>query len=557
MKDHARGGILVAVTALAASVIGVGNVLLQDDNSLLIESSRLHGLSHLREILTSSYWPPPHAPDLYRPVTSLLLAVQYGIGGGSPLVFRIGSYLLYALLSGAVFNLARRVLPFRFALLAGLLFAVHPVHVEAVALAVGQSELLMGLFSTLAVIRYFDRRQSPEGVRPGDWALIGLLYVAASLSKEQGLLLPALFLATEMFLKNPRPPTPDTRHPIAGYAWLGGLGLLVLLIRRTVLAGSLTGTFVAATLEGLSFPARALTMLGVVPIWLRLLVWPIHLQADYSPQEIVPATGFGGAQIAGLVVLVAWAVLIWTMRQRRPALSFGLLWAAVALFPVSNVLIPTGIVLAERTLMLPSIGVVLALGGALAIGWEKLPTGKAMAARFATIALIGVIAVLGIRSGLRHRDWRNETVVRTRGVEDAPRSWGTQLSYASMLFEEDRRDSALAHYSLARELAPESERWRVRNDLAEHFFGRSEHALAVKELESSLADSPGQEITRHYLVLGLLALGEYRAAASQADSAISLGFDPAVFGELRVLADSAFRLGVPPGGFQIRIRPMR
>jgi hypothetical protein len=126
-----------------------------------------------------------------------------------------------------------------------------------------------------------------------------------------------------------------------------------------------------------------------------------------------------------------------------------------------------------------------------------------------------------------------------------------------MLFEEDRRDSALAHYSLARELAPESERWRVRNDLAEHFFGRSEHALAVKELESSLADSPGQEITRHYLVLGLLALGEYRAAASQADSAISLGFDPAVFGELRVLADSAFRLGVPPGGFQIRIRPMR
>jgi len=221
------------------------------------------------------------------------------------------------------------------------------------------------------------------------------------------------------------------------------------------------------------------------------------------------------------------------------------------------VLIPTGIVLAERTMMLPSIGAVLALGAALGIAWEKLPRLGEVPARLVMIVLAGVIVGLGIRSAIRHRDWRNETVVRTRGVEDAPRSWGTQLSYASMLFEEDRRDSALAHYDLARALAPDTERWRVRNDLAEHYFAKSEHALAVDELKASLADSPGQEITRHYLVLGLLSLGEYRAAASQADSAIALGFDPAVFGELRVLADSAFRLGVPPGGFQIRIRPMR
>jgi hypothetical protein len=298
-------------------------------------------------------------------------------------------------------------------------------------------------------------------------------------------------------------------------------------------------------------------MLGVVPMWLGLLLWPLHLQADYSPREIVAATGFGAAQIVGLIVVMGWAALTWRMRRRRPALSFGLLWTGVALFPVSNVLIPTGIVLAERTLMLPTIGVVLALGAALAMLWEKLPSGNKLPGRLATLTLAGVVVLLGIRSGLRHRDWRTESVVRTRGVEDAPKSWATRLSYASMLFEEERRDSALAHYRLARDLAPESERWRVRNDLAEHFFGRSEHALAVAELKASLAESPGQEITRHYLVLGLLALGEYRAAATEADSAMARGGDPAVFGELRVLADSAFRLGVPPGGFQIRIRPMR
>jgi hypothetical protein len=564
MKDKALGATLVAATALAATVLGLGNALIQDDNSLLVESSRLQGLSHLKEILTSSYWPPPHAPDLYRPLTSLLLALEYGLGGGSPLVFRIGSYLLYALLSVAVFALARRVLTTRIALVAGLVFAVHPVHVEAVALAVGQSELLVGLLSVFAVIRYLDRRRSPEGLRLIDWTLIGVLYGAAALSKEQGLLLPALLLATELVLRaprsatgHPRLATGEPRFPIAGYAWLGGIGLLALLARRAVLAGSLTGTFVAAALEGLSLPARGLTMLGVVPQWVRLLVWPFHLQADYSPQEIGPASGFGTPQLLGALLLLAWAVSTWTLRRRSPVTSFGLLWTGVALFPVSNVLIPTGIVLAERTMMLPSIGAVLALGGMLGFAAERLPAGSVMPAKASRVALVGLVIALGIRSALRERDWHDDRVLRVRNVEDAPRSWATQLSYASMLFEDGRRDSALVRYSLARELAPGSERWRVRNDLAEHYFAGSEHALAVAELRASLADSPGQELTRHYLVLGLLALGAYREAASEVESALARGGDPAVFGELRVLADSAYRLGVPPGGFVIRVRPIR
>lgn len=545
---------MVAATALAASVVGLGNALVQDDNSLLVESSRLHGLSHFREILTSSYWPPPHAPDLYRPLTSVLLALEHGLGGGSPLAFRIGSYLLYALLSVAVFALARRILSTRFALVAALVFAAHPVHVEAVALAVGQSELLVGLLSVLAVIRYLDRRRSPEGLRLSDWALIGLLYGGAALAKETGLVLPGLLVAVELLLVSR-----GTRRStlIPGYGWLGGIGLLVLLARRAVLAGSLTGTFVAAALDGLSLPARALTMLGVVPQWVRLLVWPFHLQADYSPQEIVPATGFGTLQLLGALLLLAGGVATWAMWRRAPVASFGLLWIGFALFPVSNVLIPTGIVLAERTMMLPSIGAVLVLGGVLALGAERLPAGKPRPGLVARIVLIGVIIALGIRSAVRERDWRDDRTLRIRNVEDAPRSWATQLSYASMLFEDGRRDSALARYSRARELAPDRERWRVRNDLAEHYFAGSEHGLAVRELRASLADAPEQELTRHYLVLGLLALGAYREAASEADSALARGGDPAVFGELRVLADSAYRLGVPPGGFVIRIRPMR
>src|SRR3990172_2552733 len=96
--------LVVAAVALVACIAGLGNELVQDDVSLLVENDRLQGLGRWREILTNPYWPPPHSPDLYRPITSLLLALEYSLGGGGPLPFRLTSYLLYAGLAIGVFS---------------------------------------------------------------------------------------------------------------------------------------------------------------------------------------------------------------------------------------------------------------------------------------------------------------------------------------------------------------------------------------------------------------------------------------------------------------------
>src|SRR4051812_25025638 len=86
----------VGVLALAAAVISVRNAFTQDDISIIAESTRLHGFSAWREILSQPYWPPPASPDLYRPVLSLFLAAQYVIGGGDAFAFHLVSILLYA-----------------------------------------------------------------------------------------------------------------------------------------------------------------------------------------------------------------------------------------------------------------------------------------------------------------------------------------------------------------------------------------------------------------------------------------------------------------------------
>jgi hypothetical protein len=389
------GVALVCAVAMVASVAGILNAFTQDDLSILVGSTRLHGFGALRDIVTLPYWPPPAAPDLYRPVASILLAAQYALGGGAPFVFRLVSYALYALASVGVYRLALRLMPASIALFAAVLFAAHPVHVEAVALAVTQNELIVGALATFMTVLYLDRRRSESGLLSGrDWAMLGAGYAIAGFSKEQGLLIPAFLILAEMFLAPSRALGERVRQIWRGFAALIAIAAVMIAVRTLVLSGVVGPTMIAEALRGQTIGGRLLTMLQIVPQWARLFVWPAHLRAEYSPREFVASTSFGGDEALGLAIVVLVLMSIWLARKRAPALSFGLAWCCVALFPVSNVVIPTGILLAERTLFLPSVGFVLALGGALALVVSQRPV---VAPRVRTLAALAasVVALAG------------------------------------------------------------------------------------------------------------------------------------------------------------------
>jgi len=546
----------VAAVALLASLAGIGNRLAQDDFVVIAGNPRLHDLANWREILSSPFWPPPYSEFLYRPLTSLLLGLEYALGGGGPLIFRLCSYLAYAGSAVGVLLLAQRLLPPRPALAAALLFAAHPLHVEAVAEAVSQGELLVCLLATVMVGRYLDRRKSHDsGLRTRDWLVLGVLYLVACLLKEHALVIPGLMLAAEMLLL-PRPEWPRLRLA-PGYGFLAALGVLFLLARTAVLGGGISGTFTAEALERANVGERALTMLRVVPEWLRLLVWPAHLQTDYSPQELIAASGFGGREALGLAILLAAVSAVWLFRRRAPVVAFGILWTGVALIPVSNVLVPTGVVLAERTLFLASVGAVIAAVGGVAVLWSSHRSPlTAHRSPFPALLACGALVVAGIaRSAERQRVWRDAETLSLRGVEDAPRSYRSQQAYGYQLFEMGLRDRAIEAYTRAITLAPPRHEWRVRNDLARRFFAEGRYDLAVDQLSASLRMAPDREETWNYLVLGYLGLGDYAQAARLADSALARGGSRVVFGGHRALADSAARDRAPPGSIRIRVVP--
>ncbi len=540
---------IVATVAIVASILIFANDFTNDDIHIIANNARVQEWSRWREWFTEAYWPPPFSPDLYRPLTLALLAGEYTFGAGQPEAFRLASIVLYVLGAIAAFRLARRLVPDPYALAAGVLFAAHPVHVEAVALGVGQAELVVGLLAMVITERYIHwRREGALSARR--LVILFLLYTASCLFKEQALMIPALMIAAEIWLL-PRPSKSEARPLVITLAAAVCVALAIVLVRRGVL-GDMAGTFTAEALIGLGFGGRVATMLGVVPEWARLFLWPAHLRGDYSPQEIRGAVTLGFAQIVG-ILLVAAFVGAWLWSHRRaPVLAFALAWIAVGLFPVSNLIVPTGIVLAERTLYLPSVGVVLAL-----VETARLIVVKVDASG-RTPTMLGyacaAMVALGVgRSIERDRVWRNEGYFIARAVQDAPRSFRMQQEYGDLLYGVGRADLAREAYQRAMQYSPPRLVWRVRNDLAKALDAQGDFAGEIEQLEASIAQRPSQELARARLVAALMAVGRYDDAMAASDSAMQRGVDRSMFERLRFTADSALQARAPAGTVRLRL----
>lgn len=497
-----RDRLVVVLVALGACLAGMVNDFTLDDVALVQSNTRLHALGHWLDVLFSPYWPPPFQQDLYRPVASLLLAVEYTLGGGGPMLFRLVSYVLYVAVALGVFSLASRLFSRRIALAVAALFAAHPVHVEAVALAVNQGELIVGLLGIAMVCRYLDARRRGMPTR-ADWVVLTLLYAIASLTKENGFVLPGLLLATELLLIEG--PSVQIRAAALwrGYGAMACTGAVLLAIRAMVLHGNVVGAFTSEALVGIGVGGRALTMLKVVPVWLRLLAWPAHLQVDYGPNEIVASTAFGASEAAGLGLVLATVGLAVAARRRAPLVSFGVAWFAIAILPVSNILVATSIVAAERTLFLPSIGFLFAIAALAALVATSLARALARwwaLLREAIVLSCMLLVCTGVlRSASRQRVWLNNARLGKASAIDAPRSLRVQEAHAEAL-------AALVTDFDAR-IAASAAPWRERYLMAMLLRAMGEDTAAVTQLRRSLAEKPGQAD-----VVAALALYSHRRA---------------------------------------------
>jgi len=528
----------VVSLAVAASISGITNRFAFDDLPIIVENGSTHSLTHWWQLFAQSYWPLKKGGDLYRPFTMLGFAIQWVLGGGSPFLFHVVSIVLYALVCAAFLGILLELLPVWAAWLGAALFAVHPLHVEAVANVVGQSELLAALFMFLALLVFLRaRRRGPVSLR--DTSIIVLLYLLGCLSKEHAIVLPALLLAAEgtvMARQGPLRVRLASVRPLA--LTLAAAGLAFLWVRIHVLGNTAAASDESnALLLGQPFGIRVMTMLRVLLEWVRLFFWPAHLSADYSPRAIELVTGPSPEMLPSAAILAGSTGLAWIARRRAPVATFAFLWVVVALLIPSNLIIPTGFALAERTLFFASGGVMLGIAASAAYLTQSRGPLTGTARRVA-LGAIGIVLLLGlVRSGFRQRVWRDNYTIFAQTVQDVPASYKAHVAYSAVLLQQKRRSEALDELRLANALFPADP--SAIEYVADAYARVEGCPRAIPIYERILAKDPRRARSRVGLTACLIALHDHAGALKMIRQGLANGVSRSVMQQLMAMNDSA------------------
>ena len=429
---HFIVGLAIVLVCVLSYSNNLNGKLVLDDRGILAGNEHIRSLTNVPSLFRMNWWamtPVKGAGAVYRPLAATSYAVDVQLMGGysakreledpytgglnmrvlhrSSLIYHcVASLLVYLLLLQVPLATYRNVA----AGWGALIFAAHPVHVEAVSNHVGRTEILAGLFffASAAVFLAGNRQRDRLSMS----ALAGLLWLAALLCKEMAVTLPAALVIGELFWKKKR----SLRQWAMIYSpFLVAAGIYFVL-RHQALAGQKVGPFFEALPSAtISYGERMLTMTHAFAwYWLLLLApVPAWLSADYSgfpvSRTIFSPTFLVG--LAGVGITVALALHGWRSRNRPgrrwlALVAIGVVSVYGLLLPVSNVFFNTGVVVSERALYIPSLGLALVAAATLETMWRRFQSrpARGILVGMASILIVGL--VLGCRS--RNRVWADE-----------------------------------------------------------------------------------------------------------------------------------------------------
>jgi len=492
----------LALVALAAAAYGnsfaVGFPL--DNKALILQDPRVHDATraNLDLILNRSYWWPIGESGLYRPVTTVSYLFNYAIlgNGDRPFGYHVVNLalhvanvlLLYALLTrmedpaeaGRHDRAGRRERPNAVssvasgfsrtsAFAAAAIWAVHPLSTEAVTNIVGRADLLAAA-GILGGLLMCVKATEARGARRS-WWLLGLAAITTVgvFSKESAIVSVGVIVLYIVALRDSISARPEpvegrarrargaTSAPRAARGALPGVAvaLLVPLIlfwlqRSAVLAAAPAAEFpfVDNPIAAAGFWQGRFTAVTVMARYLGLIAWPATLSADYSYAQIPLATGRARDWLAvGVVALLAAGCMLLWRRERRA--FFWAAFAFVTLLPAANLLFPTGTIMAERVMYLPSAGVIAAILIGVAQGFSPAIERRTEVLRHFGFAMIcAAVLALAARTWIRNKDWHDDLTLWTSAVEASPNSFKAHRGLAEVLYDADA-----THENIARVVA--------------------------------------------------------------------------------------------------------
>jgi protein O-mannosyl-transferase len=469
--------ILIAAFAVYANTLF--NEFVYDDMMQVLQNPWITDVSFLPDIFSKSVWGfhggQHSSSNYYRPLMNVILMVDYHMFGLRPWGFHLINVILHAANSLLVFLLVAKLFPsHRYPLampfVAALIFAVHPVHSEAVAWVCGITDISFTLFLLLALYFYI----LSNGTYGKHYVFSQVFFSLSLLSKEPAIVFPLILIAYEVTFGKRGEPVSLRAKRMAPYIGVAGL----YLVGRVVVLG---GFAPLGANQGYSFYERVLNMFPLFMQYLEKLVLPINLNAFH---QFVPVVSLADPKaIVGLIVTLLFiAVTVVAFKKNRPVF-FCLVLIALPLLPALQIKFLGESALAERYLYCPSLGfaVLLSLGSDYFAEKRQEYTAIIMAI---LLLLTGLYSLKTIR---RNAVWRTNSSLYADMVKSSPDSEFPLNNLAGALMAEGHVDRAIEVYqSITERINPNSDRAHYNLGTALEQKGLPSEAATAYEKSLSL-----------------------------------------------------------------------
>jgi Tfp pilus assembly protein PilF len=496
---------LIAVALLAGTVFlvyiqSLGFNFVYDDAHQVLTNYWIRDIRNVPVILGSPVWSFVEGVStsrFYRPMMHLLFMVEYHVFGLDPMGWHLVNVGIHCLNTVMVFVLASRLIgglegsPFIRdlpALLAGAVFALHPVNAEAVSWVSSITELTYTFFFLLSFCLYMS------SVARGriKYTLSVALFFIALLCKESAMALIVIIPVYQYFVVG----------SLWGRFWRRYVPFLVVaavyMVVRTVIVG---GILEEKQLELTVYEG----LINASPIFMRYifkLLLPINLSVLYT---FTPYSSI----LDPLVVLSAAgtlliAALVFVFRRRRVVIV-GISLITIPLLPVLYAPLISRGGFADRYMYLPSVGFALIVSY-VGIGiYSRLSTARYRTFFVGAVSIVLILYAVG--TVYRSATWRDGVSLWGDAIRKSPRSFVARYNLAMAYESEGKSDKAVNQYKEAIIIEPDNA--KAYYNLALLYQSRGNNVKAVPYYLEAIRVKPSHSDAHYNLAVAYDAMGNF------------------------------------------------
>ena len=496
----------------------------------------MQGFKGIPELLHTSYWYGLNGEEdwLYRPLSMVMFAAEWGIAPNKPALSHWINVLLYALTSIVLlrflFNLfegKNLLLPFAVA----LLWIAHPIHTEVVANIKSRDEILCFLFVLLTLdnlLLYVKNSKTTMLLKAG------VFYFLALMSKESAITLIAVIPLMIYCFSN----ATIKRNLVISAIAIVPAGIY-MIIRGLVLSNVLNINDIALSDNALigaqgNFNLEKGTAFYMLALYLKLLIFPKTMSIDYSFNEIPLVSLSNPIAVFALIAYTGLGIYALLRITKRDPVAFGILYFIITMSIVANVLFLTRSTMAERFLYMPSLGfaiiVVIVIGRMLKIDFNdknyfaRLENIYSYNKKFSYLLCI-ILLVASFRTIARNPDWKNDTSIFSTDVLNAPNSSRLHFLYANHFIQEIKQnkvapDEIENYYAIA--IEQYNKCIAIDPNHYESYYGLGDVYEQKKQPDKALNYYKEVVLRMPDFYLGYYNLGNFYFRIQQYDSSITM-----------------------------------